>query len=195
MERIGQRKLYAKGGITKWYWDCRDRAVLRHAARAGSVLDIGCGEGITLEKIVKQNGKNAVALGVEPNVGNIVACRDLPVVRGDVYYLPTLPWDCCLLLDVIEHLSDPGRALREIHHVLAPKGKLVIMFPNDRLFFFARIAFLKFKAAFADYGHLWKFKPSTMSGILEEAGFSIQSVEKLPCKWFPLHTLIVARKT
>jgi SAM-dependent methyltransferase len=36
-----------------------------------------------------------------------------------------------IILDVIEHLIDPERILREIKSVLKPSGKLILTIPND----------------------------------------------------------------
>ena len=192
---MGQREIYAKGGITRWYWDYRDRAVLRHTENAKSVLDIGCGEGVTLEKINKQSRDRAAVAGIDADPRNVAACGNLPVSKGDVYELPRLSWDCCLLLDVIEHLDDPNKALRSIHGALAPGGKLIAMFPNDTLFFFARLVCLKIGAAFADYGHKGDFTPTVIRWAMEEVGFKIEATEHIPSSLFPLHYLIVARKT
>ena len=193
MERIGQRELYARGGITKWYWDFRDRAVLEYTKDATSVLDIGCGEGITLQRVWEQNCKRTV-FGIDPEPGNIKACGALPAKRGDAYNVPGSGWDCCLLLDVIEHLADPYKALSNIHDALAVDGRLVLVFPNDRLFFWARLACLKFKAAFMDYGHNRAFNPTDTGFALKLLGFHIEVVRRIPVSFFPLHYLIVARK-
>ena len=192
---MGQRELYAKGGIARWYWDYRDRAVLRHTEKAKSVLDIGCGEGITLEKVINQSRNRAAIVGIDPDPRNVASCRNLPVSKGNVYELPRLSWDCCLLLDVIEHLDNPGKALRSIYRALAPGGQLIIMFPNDTVVFFAKLACLKIGAAFTDYGHKWNFTPDVIRWAMEEAGFKIEATEHIPARLFPLHYLIVARKT
>jgi len=51
-EKLYQREQYQKGGITKLYWDYRDRVIVEQI-RGNHILDIGCGEGITLEKIIR----------------------------------------------------------------------------------------------------------------------------------------------
>lgn len=198
---MGQRELYAKGGIGRWYWDFRDRAVLRHTAKAQSVLDIGCGEGITLKKLRDQVRGRPVR-GTDCDENSIKACRKrgLPADLGNAYCIPYHirgGCDCCVMLDVVEHLSEPEKALAEARRALGRNGTLAIMFPNDRVFFWARLAFLKFRAAFADYGHVRRWTRKTMTAALDEAGFSVQSVQYLPANCLPslsLHCLIVARR-
>lgn len=190
---MGQRELYAKGGITKWYWDFRDRAVLQYTAKADSVLDIGCGEGITLERVVRQNPNRRI-IGIDPEPGNIKNCGRLPALVGSVYRLPETNWDCCLLLDVIEHLSNPLSALQRIHRALAKNGILVLLFPNYVMFFLARLACLKFKEAFAESGHVESWNLRKMEKLLGGAGFSVDMTQRLPIGVLPLHYLIVARK-
>lgn len=49
---IYQRDQYKKGGIAKRYWDYRDKVIVENISKdADVILDAGCGEGITLEKI------------------------------------------------------------------------------------------------------------------------------------------------
>lgn len=194
MERVGQRNIYARGGITKWYWDIRDRAILKHTESVlGSIIDVGCGEGITLEKVIAQD-KNRFVLGIDSDPGSVFASRRLPVVRGNANMVPGMGWSCCLLIDVIEHLSRPMEAIRSIFQSLSPDGKLILMFPNDRLFFWSRLACLKFSEAFSDHGHKNRFDVQKMKWMLEKSGFMIGSIERVPCSVFPLHYLIVARK-
>ena len=73
---------------------------------------------------------------------NVAICESLqlPARWGDVYSLdvPDLSQDVVLFLEVIEHLSEPAIAIREIHRILRPGGRLVVLFPNDRDIFFRK---------------------------------------------------------
>lgn len=196
---IGQRKQYAKGGMGRWYWDYRDRRALAYLRPAGKILDIGCGEGITLEKIIKKFPGREL-LGVDSSPSHVEVCQKegLPVHRGDVYHLEfeTDSFDFCLLLEVIEHLGDPQKALQEINRVLKRGGRLVLIFPNDLLFKIARLACGKFKEAFCPAGHVRQWTPREMAGELNQAGFEIRERVCLPFHFWPcsLHCLIAAEK-
>lgn len=57
-----QREQYAKGGIGRWYWDFRDRRTFFYIKEEKNILDVGCGEGITLGKLLR-NFRTAMSWG------------------------------------------------------------------------------------------------------------------------------------
>ncbi len=197
MGELSQRAQYAKGGLGRWYWDYRDRAVFSEIGDSKVILDLGCGEGITLAKINKEFPDRFI-LGVEKDDNKVRMCEyfNLPAKYGNAYALPMNDgiFDCCLFLEVIEHLDRPLAALKEINRVLTPGGKLLVLFPHDSIFKAARIASFKFKEAFADSGHVWKWKPIQMICELWLAGFTVEKTVFLPVRWPWLHCLMVARK-
>ncbi len=103
-----QREQYAKGGIGRWYWDYRDRRTLSYIGEEKNILDLGCGEGITLEKILRRFPDRNV-LGIDYAGEKVRICKEhhLPARQGSAYALDLEDhsWDCCLLLEVIEHLG------------------------------------------------------------------------------------------
>jgi 2-polyprenyl-3-methyl-5-hydroxy-6-metoxy-1,4-benzoquinol methylase len=194
-----QRDQYAKGGIGRWYWDYRDRRTLSFIEEEKTILDVGCGEGITLERMVKKF-PNRIIQGIDDSAEKVQICQNLglPARLGNVYELAfnTESFDCCLLLEVIEHLQDPSRAFAEIRRVLKKGGLLLLIFPNDVLFKAARLCFFKFAEAFAPSGHVRQWIPGAMERALDENGFEVQEKLCLPFGfwWISLHCLVVARK-
>ncbi len=79
---MGQIERYNQGGIGRWYWDYRDRQVIRMIP-PGKVLDVGCGDMITTRKIPG-------AVGLDLNKGD---------VKGSAYNLPfeSNTFDCVTL--------------------------------------------------------------------------------------------------
>lgn len=198
-EGLPQREQYAKGGIGRWYWNYRDRRTLSYIGEKKDILDLGCGEGITLEKILRQfPGRNV--LGFDSSMEKVRVCKDhqLPARQGSAYALDLedQTWDCCLFLEVIEHLLEPQKAIREIHRVLRKNGLLLIIFPHDWLFKVARLSFLKFKEAFAPSGHVKQWSPKEIGDFLETVGFAVEERICLPFGYWlcSLHCLVVARK-
>jgi ubiquinone/menaquinone biosynthesis C-methylase UbiE len=195
---IYQREQYAKGGIGVRYWDYRDEVAFRYVA-GNVIIDVGCGEGITLEKLLKTfPGKNI--RGVDAEDENIRICTDhnLPVIAGDVYQLPfeDNSVDCVLFSEVIEHLDHPESALAEIRRVLQPEGRVIIIFPNDFMFKVSRMLTGMVKEALYDPGHVKQWTPDKIRHSLTSQGFSIIKGHSLPFVLWPvcLHHIAVAQK-
>ncbi len=200
---VFQREQYAKGGLSRRYWDYRDENIIEAVAdilRAGGrVVDVGCGEGILLEKIMMRfPGSSIEGLDMDPI--NIRICREhgIPIREGGAYELlyEDASLDACLFIEVIEHLNEPGRALDELYRVLKPGGRLAILFPNDVTFKAARIMMLMFKEAFYDTGHVRQWTPGAMTKELSSRRFRIIARKSLPLPLFfmSLHHLITAEK-
>jgi SAM-dependent methyltransferase len=196
-----QRKQYAKGGVGALYWDYRDRIALSLLDSTDkTILDLGCGEGITLGKLVEQFPESTI-LGMDNLEENLEICRefDLPVRFGDVYNLdlPDDSIDAVLFMEVVEHLHEPDRAVREIWRVLRPDGKLVLVFPNDRAFKIARLVALKFREASYDPGHTRQWTPSDMAKLMETSHFEMYKTMCIPFRLWPisLHYVLTARKS
>jgi len=195
---IYQREQYAKGGLGVRYWDYRDSSAFRYVIGT-DILDAGCGEGITLEKLTRLFPERRV-LGIDTEPENLEICRrhQLPVQEGSVYSLPfaDASFDTVLLSEVIEHLDTPAKALSEIHRVLRPGGRAIIIFPNDRTFMLARLAMGMFLEAFYDPGHVMQWTPAKIRLALKKAGFTTVTGNNLPFFFWQLslHHLAVADK-
>lgn len=196
---LRQREQYAKGGIGRWYWDYRDGRTISNIRDEKDILDVGCGEGITLEKLLRKfPDRNILGIDYSPEKVGICEQHKLPARWGNVCELQfeDHSMDCCLFLEVVEHLPAPLKALREIHRVLRKGGLLLLIFPNDFLFKVARLGFGKFKEAFFPSGHVRQWSPAEMRQTLEHVGFAIQEAACLPFHfwWCSLHCLMAARK-
>lgn len=196
---LPQREQYAKGGVGRWYWDYRDQRTLSSIKDEKFILDVGCGEGITLQKLLKKF-PDRIIHGLDYEWDNVAVCKthNLPAQRGSAYELAfeDQSFDCCLFLEVIEHLLDPEKALREIHRVLRKGGLLLVIFPHDWLFKAARLFFMKLKEAFTPSGHVKQWQPAEMRKTLNDVGFEIQEMTYMPFFfwWCSLHCLVAARK-
>jgi SAM-dependent methyltransferase len=195
-----QRDQYIKGGLGRWYWDFRDSTVFSLLNQNDrKIIDLGCGEGVTLQKLVSRFPQSEVT-GIDLLDENVNICLNygLPVRKGDVYGidLPNESVDAVLFLEVVEHLKNPRLAIGEIHRILRPGGKLVLMFPNDKVFKLARLITLRFKEAFYDPGHLKQWSSSEMWTLLTRVGFTVYYSRLIPF-WFwkvSLHCVMAARK-
>jgi 2-polyprenyl-3-methyl-5-hydroxy-6-metoxy-1,4-benzoquinol methylase len=102
--------------------------------RRGSLLDVGCGNGLFLLQM-RNLGWNVC--GIEPDPEAARAARehsDIPVFIGTLEdsNLASESLDAVTMRHVIEHTSDPVGTLRECYRVLKPGGIVVIDTPNSQ---------------------------------------------------------------
>lgn len=103
------------------------------------LLDVGCGVGDNLADLADLADE---LLGVDPAPANVERAhanmsRSGCASRIELARAEDLPFedgwvDCVLMLDVIEHVTDRPRALREVERVLAPGGTLICVTPVAR---------------------------------------------------------------
>jgi ubiquinone/menaquinone biosynthesis C-methylase UbiE len=195
-----QRQQYAVGGVGRIYWDFRDRMIFEYIrVEDETLLDAGCGEGITLEKMLSLFPDRQIT-GIDLDDENIAICEkhNLPVVKAD---LNQIPWednyfDCITLIEVIEHLPQPENLFKEIARILKPGGRLIVLFPNDFAFKIARLLTFYWREAFADAGHQRQFHPKNIIKMAKANGLHRVAGKGLPLPIWPfaLHYLLVLEK-
>jgi len=87
-------------------------SLARHIGRAGSLLDVGCGDGRTTERLARLVGARALfGVDVQP------LCRSDAVTvvpyNGVDLPFPGGAFDAVLLVDVLHHCDEPVRVLSE----------------------------------------------------------------------------------
>ncbi|MFE8017212.1 methyltransferase domain-containing protein [Streptomyces antibioticus] len=116
-------------------------AVDRMGLRAGDrVLDLGCGTGRALPALRAQVGEAGVVAGVDLTPAMLTAAmregRDgaagLLLADACRLPLPTGAVDGIFSAGLINHVPDPGAALREWARVTAPGGVLLLFHPSGR---------------------------------------------------------------
>jgi SAM-dependent methyltransferase len=150
------------------------------------VLDVGCGSG-TVTLFLKKTYRAKEVFGVELDErGARVARRFFDgVIEGDVEKIklpfPEEHFDCIVYADILEHLVDPWRVVREHAGFLKNRGIVIVRFPNVRnLNLLAHILFqgefLYEEAGLLDRGHIRFFTTKSMVRLLAEAGYRLKKI-------------------
>ncbi len=146
------------------------------------LLDVGCGAG-SVADLARVSFQRVCGCDVSFHAlrraslrGMAVACVDL---NAGVLPYRDRSFDCVTCLEVIEHVVDPLRLLKELRRVLRPQGRLVLTTPNIR--YFRNILKLVCEGRFPHTttdtfvwggGHLHYFTRADLAQLLGEAGFA-----------------------
>jgi SAM-dependent methyltransferase len=112
-------------------------ASLVEADRPGRILEVGCGEAVVLQYLAERV-RSARFVGVELDPAALARgrarCPQVPLLQGDVYDLPFArgTYDLVICLEVLEHLAEPARALREIRRV--SRAACLVSVPHEPFF-------------------------------------------------------------
>jgi 2-polyprenyl-3-methyl-5-hydroxy-6-metoxy-1,4-benzoquinol methylase len=141
LARLGFGASHLARRSTAYGWkegaDSSHRAVLRAADELGlppgHILDLGCAGGFLATEL-RARGHVVVGVdatpppGTEENVDRLVVADLDAGLPGEV--LEEGPFDVVLAVDVLEHLRDPARLLRQLHDVSSADSVLISSVPN-----------------------------------------------------------------
>lgn len=107
----------------------------RHISSGDFVLDLGCGRGEYLCGLLTLTPN---AFGIDTAARKLEDCwKEHPELRdralqvsGEDMPFPSDQFDVVIVNEVLEHVPDQDRALREISRVLKPGGKFLLFCPN-----------------------------------------------------------------
>jgi ubiquinone/menaquinone biosynthesis C-methylase UbiE len=124
--------------IIRWIERRRVRAIVRflNAGAADSVLEIGCGAGVVLEKIPAGRllGMDLSGFILQKTKQRLAQRRaDLIQANGEQLPLPANSLSKIVCTEVIEHVLHPRHVVKEMARVATADAVLVITIPNEAL--------------------------------------------------------------
>lgn len=161
--------------ILKTFYNMRAAKWSRNFKLPGVVFEMGCGDGIMLNSLRLYGWQ---IFGNERTLGAAHFARhqlNVPIFVGGLDSLsPTPIADLIILFQVLEHLEDPLKTLKQLNPLLKPNGKLIIGVPNFGGWQ-AKIGGAKWLHLDVPR-HLFHFSPESLQYCLNESGFAITQV-------------------
>lgn len=178
------KKLYAVGNA-KWYdffkllWNkfvaskAEDRLMLflrNNLNKDKTILELGCGTALNLQKINSSNIKFMRYLGVDLSPDMLAIAKNkfkeitnIEFKRGDITKLNIKErFDIIICTWVLSHLKTPHTAVNEVQKLLKPKGRIFLIFftrPKWYVrFWLGPLARYLFKARYVNNEEIKKFK-------------------------------------
>jgi 2-polyprenyl-3-methyl-5-hydroxy-6-metoxy-1,4-benzoquinol methylase len=144
------------------------------------ILDFGCGQGAFSQRLIDAG---MIVDGCDIDIGQIKARvnRKIEIDLNDTKILDSVTekYDMVIAVEIIEHLENPWKYLRDCLSVLKEDGIIVLSTPNissfpSRLRFFMRGTLLAFEKADFSHGHI-----TPLSFVQLENMFSSNNIEIL----------------
>jgi SAM-dependent methyltransferase len=120
----------------KWARPLAAALVARASLSEGDhVLDVGTGTGLVAGVAAERVGTTGRVIGIDVSEAMLAEARSLAAARPNLSFasmdaesleLPDRDMDVVVSLFAVTHFADPAAAVREMHRVLTPGGRLVL---------------------------------------------------------------------
>ncbi len=166
-----------------YYEQARPEVAVLVPPECRRVLEVGCGGG-ELGRLLRSRGHHVTGIELVPKMAERARCWldrvETADIETDGFSFPPASFDAILFADVLEHLVDPWRVLREAVGVLAGGGVVVASIPNvqniDVLCRLLRSRWDYRERGILDRGHLRFFTLHTIHSLFAQAGLTLEHV-------------------
>ena len=157
--------------------------------KKAKAIELGCGEGHSTQRINKFLSKNVTLQASEYVAKQIAIAKKLnpgiKITEENIYELPhkDKEFDLIYLLEVLEHLDYPDKALKEVSRVLKDDGYMILGVPREPIWRALNMSRGKYLKDFGNTpGHLNHWSSTTLVQYLEEHFGVVESI-KTPLPW------------
>lgn len=156
---------------------------LRKHISGGKLIELGCAYGYFLAEA--STAFDVCGVEISEHARTVSRDRGFDVEReaSPAFLAKHGPFDAAVMLDVLEHMEDPGAILDRLHAALRPGGQVMIT-TGDYGSLLARTMGKRWRLMTPPQ-HLWFFSPRTVTALLARHGFRVHTVEH-PWKLVPL---------
>lgn len=173
------------------------------------IYDCGCGRGFYLHMLGSTVSANLYGLELEPDVvvkarRNLSHLPQAHVLRANAYDQPwaDASFDAAILSEVLEHLEDDLRALRELRRVVRPGGVIAITVPHANYPFWWDPINKTLEGTLGTHirrgplagiwaNHVRLYTMERLRAVVEEAGLQIEAERRFTHHCFPfIHNLV-----
>lgn len=163
------------------------------------VVDFGCATGY-FAQLLNQRGCEVVGVELNPEAAKLAEshCKRVLVADLEVASISDMfadqQFDVAVFGDVLEHLRDPLRVLREVQQILKPEGYIVASIPNVA-HGAVRLALLQGRFDYSDVGildntHLRFFTRETAEALFEDSGYLVELTDRTTVPIFTGNCLV-----
>jgi SAM-dependent methyltransferase len=198
---------YAELYERHWWWRTREICILdslgycEHSSKWDEILDIGCGNALFFNRLLQLGnveGLESDATLIDPQGPHF---NRIHIASFDDTFLPGKQYSLILMLDVLEHLPDPVKAIGHAVDLLAPDGFLLCTVPafnflwtnHDQLnHHFTRYSKKSFRRLsrsagleihYERYLFHWVFFAKLLVWLKEKALGAAPTVPRIPSAW------------
>ncbi len=161
LESMSQAKFYNKWSLEKF------KGFLK-----GKIIEVGCGIGNFTHTLSKYG--EVVGIDIEKKFVKKNGDTRIKVGYGDIekgeYFFRNVIFDTAVCINVLEHIQDDKKALKNLYLLLERKGYLILLVPIHD-FLYGEID--------KSIGHLRRYNPNILKSELKNLGFTIVKSRKL----------------
>lgn len=165
------------------------------------ILDVGCGSGL-LGQALKNKNNYVIGLDLSEQAISLAKSRLNEAYICDITnqenlnFLEKNSFDYIIFADVLEHLYNPEKILKNFSNLLKPGGHIIVSLPNIACWSIRlKLLFGNFQyqeTGILDKTHIRFFTKKTAIKLLEQTGFLIEKINITP--YFARSFLSIVRK-